>query len=170
MKRLKMLLLTLISTLFLSQCAGLNVFKTKPQIPVEQAKPKHVGPGETGSYGLYDYVVYRWSVSIKAVSPVVTVTEAQVYDMNRDGRLDSVFVYQKGAWYFISLLGPQYRLIPNTADKSILRDYLMLANYARKEVARKKEALQKQKKESSQEYPNMEIQKMFPYNNLYYSN
>ena len=117
---------------------------------VRKAQPQHVGGGQNGSYGLYDFTVYDYSVVIKATSAVVTVTNVTVYDLNKDGSLDSVFVLEHGLWKFGTLLGPQYRLIPSTASSSLLNDYLGLGNYARRDIRIRNEAAARRQKESQE--------------------
>lgn len=133
-------LLIIMTALFLSQCAPIQDMSQPKKITptqsqaIERAKPKHVGTGQSGSYGLYDYTVYNHSVKIRATSGVVRISYIDVFDINRDGYLDSVFAFQDGVWRFVSTLGPQYRLIPNSTSSDVLRDYIGLAHHAKREI------------------------------------
>ncbi len=153
--------LTLVCVMFLSNCAPLQDIQQPKKVSmteskqIERSKPKHIGYGESGSYGLYDYTVYKHSVSIKAPG-VVLINFADVYDINKDGYYDSVFVFQEGAWRFASTLGPEYRLIPNSTSSSVLRDHIGLASVARNQInerrAREAERKRREQEEAFRQY------------------
>jgi hypothetical protein len=143
----------LLIALFLTNCAQ---FQFQPKITsaaseaVRKAQPKHVGDGQYGSYGLYDFTVYSHSVVIKATSAVVIITDVTVYDLNRDGSLDSIFVLEDGVWKFATYLGPRYRLIESTASKSLLDDYIGLGNHARRDIRIRNAAAARRQKEAQE--------------------
>jgi hypothetical protein len=150
----KSFLVTILITLFLTNCGQFQMFKPavtpSSSEAVRKAQPKHIGDGQSGSYGLYDFTVYNHSVIIKATSTVVTITDVTVYDLDRDGSLDSIFVLEHGVWKFATYLGPRYRLIESTASKSLLNDYLGLGNYARRDIRIRNEAAARRQKESQE--------------------
>lgn len=155
MKKKTFLTLAL-SVLILSQCAPISDMQQPKKIDpaqskaIERAKPPHSGSGQSGSYGLYDYTVYTYSVKIRATSGVVRISYIDVFDINRDGRFDSVFAFQDGVWRFVSTLGPEYRLIPNSTSSDVLKDYLGLAYHAKREIQERntRAAEQKQRAEA----------------------
>lgn len=146
MTRLKLFFFSLILTVFSTQCSSLpgSPARSAP-INIQKVRPVRIGMGLSGSHGFNDYMVYRYSVEIKAATGVATITEAYVFDADRDGQLDSVLVLDRGIWYFDTVLGPEYRLIKKTASPGILRDYLTLGNHARKAVKARSKIIPKPK-------------------------
>lgn len=148
MKTLQTLLVGGLLALLLTQCApapaGYRAFTQTPELSaesskrIEKAKPKNLGTPRHTKFGMYDLTVYKQSVVATPTSGVAIISIAEVHDLNRDGVYDSVFAKYYGTWRFGTILGRQYRLIGNSLDDSVLRDYIQLANTASKAVSRRK--------------------------------
>lgn len=150
---------TLVLLAFLTVALMSNCGFNRPTIPfvgqsaaqrsyIESTIPRHTGEPTDGAYGLYSYKVYTYSVSMRAVSPIAQIVRVEVFDLNKDGVLDSVWALDRMNWKFASTLDSRFRLaLPNTADESIVRDYIGLGYYCKKKTADQK-AMQLRRKEA----------------------
>ncbi len=120
---LDVIFLTLLTQCGVSEKESKSLNNANPQF-----HPKHIGSGKTGSYQLYDFTVFQNSVSIKAASPDIFVIAAEVYDINYDGKFDSVYILKKGRWIFFTLLNHDG---DGDEKTSTLCNYIGFANHAR---------------------------------------
>jgi hypothetical protein len=101
MKSLQILLLA-ITSLFFSNCAhwyglvdGENYSES-----IKSSKPKPIGSYESGTWGAYSYKAYARSVTLKAPMGVMRVYEVEVFDVDQNGRFDTVFALYDGKWRY----------------------------------------------------------------------
>lgn len=115
--------------IILTQC---EIFERKIQNKNSSISPEHqpmhLGEGKKGSYQLFDFIVFKNSVSIRATSPDISVIASEVYDTDKDGDLDSVYILKNGNWIFFTLLNKNEDSDEKT---STLCNYIGLANHAR---------------------------------------
>lgn len=158
---IKLISLTLFSFIF-SNCGTTKIFtKHTQKSEISHLMPLHIGTPEFGSYGLYDYTVYTYSVSIRATSPDIQISFVEVFDRNRDETFDSVFVLEKGVWKFASTLNSKHPLLSqNTAEISILNNYISLANHVREATHKRIQKAQMEMRLNPDSYP-AQLQNLF---------
>jgi len=165
MKHIKLLFTTLFFASLLSQCAHFPIRSTTIGTKNIPGRPPHLGEGQHGFYGLCEYTVFRESVLIDATSGDLPVSSIEIYDLNHDGMLDSVFALDRGDWKFATRLDSKGRIIPRTDNQSPLLDYIGLANYARRSVEEQKAKLQK--KPERMGTLEKQFETMFPLQSIY---
>jgi len=125
---------------------------------IEAGHPHHTGPVTTGQTGMHTYRASKFIVEIKTTTNAARIEQVFVEDINKDSILDSVWVNDYGTWRFASTLGPDYRLIRNTASKKLLKDYLNLAGDIRRniKVQEEKERAQRAREQALQKSKKLE--------------
>lgn len=117
----------LILLLFFASCT--------PHIDPEQELIRNYMPDsrETcqkyGKYGEYSYNLYAHGIELHALSPELSATYVEVWDVNHDGTFDSVWSLDHGKWRFWS--NQKHQILVNDPDPSFSTGLIGLAHIIR---------------------------------------
>lgn len=107
---------------------------------LHEVMQKHEGQYYSGQYGVYDYRAYPRSVALKARTGVVRVYEVHVFDLDQDGRFDTVFSLYDGKWKFgtTKALQKNARTIDSGLSYEFIMQYLNIATDIKQSIIRRK--------------------------------
>lgn len=85
-----------------------------------------------GTHGEYSYRIYAHGVQLQALSPNISVTYAEVWDVDHDGKLESVWAQDRGKWRHSSLI--DHPILSKDPDPMFLTNFIGLGNQIRSQT------------------------------------
>ena len=138
MKKTLILLTILSISLIFCSCVSQHKQSLEEQVSINSFRPYHEEDPTYGRYNLYSYNLYKHSIEIVALNADIAIYHAEIFDTNKDGIYDSVWVTQKGVVQFGSVI--RHKFLNQTAPISIVHDFIGLGHIIKKYDREKRNA------------------------------
>lgn len=89
-----------------------------------------------GTHGEYSYRIYPHGIELQALSPNLSVHHAEVWDVDHDGKLESVWAQEHGKWKYCSMR--KHPFLNNNSDPMLLTSFIGLGNQIRNQAEKEK--------------------------------
>jgi hypothetical protein len=138
-------LLCAVFTAFLTSCGTIlkTVHGPGYSTYLEKAKPLHIGEVTPVRHGAYHAQAYKRSLIFMATTRIISPSQVEVFDVDHNGRFDSVFIYSADSWSFgtTNEFAERYKTKSQTVTKQEVSNWIREATTAKKAAT----AIQKQK-------------------------
>jgi hypothetical protein len=126
------LILLVILSISLISCSSISTSEQSFEelTAINSYRPLHVGKPSYGRYNLYSYNLYDHSIEIAAIDADIIIYHAEIFDSNKDGTYDTVWVTEKGVVKFGSILKRKDNPV-QTASSSMVSDFIGLGHTIR---------------------------------------
>lgn len=89
-----------------------------------------------GTHGEYSYRIYAHGIELQALSPNLNVHYAEIWDVNHDGKLESVWAQEHGKWRYSSMI--DHPILSKDPDPMLLTGFIGLGNQIRSQAEKEK--------------------------------